>query len=149
MTVAHIVIINGPNLNMLGQRENDIYGTKKLEEINSELIAFAANQEATLEFFQSNHEGALVDFIQQIRDRADGMIINPGALTHYGISLYDALKSFSGPIIEVHISNIFAREEFRHKSLISPLARGGIFGLGSLGYKMALEAVLSFTIKKS
>jgi 3-dehydroquinate dehydratase-2 len=125
---------------MLGVREKEFYGLQSLDEINAGLSLLAANEGIELDFFQSNHEGELVDRIQQALGNVDVIIINPGALTHYSIALYDALKVVQIPVIEVHLSNIYAREEFRHRSLISPLARGGIFGLGSMGYKLALQA---------
>jgi 3-dehydroquinate dehydratase-2 len=135
-----ILFINGPNLNMLGIREKEHYGSKTLEEINSELTRLAAQEGIDVEFFQSNHEGELVDRIQQAYGNIDFIIINPGAYTHYSIAIVDALKTVQIPVIEVHLSNIYARESFRSKSLISPLAQGGIFGLGSIGYKLAFEA---------
>jgi 3-dehydroquinate dehydratase-2 len=138
--MSRVLIINGPNLNMLGVREKEFYGLQSLDEINAGLSLLAANEGIELDFFQSNHEGELVDRIQQALGKVDVIIINPGALTHYSIALYDALKAVQIPVIEVHLSNIYAREEFRQRSLISPLARGGIFGLGSMGYKLALQA---------
>jgi len=138
--VATIWIINGPNLNMLGVREQQIYGSTSLEEINADLQVRADEAGIDLEFFQSNHEGELVDKIHKAYGLVDFIIINPGAYSHYSIALYDALKTVQIPLIEVHLSNIYSREPFRHRSLISPLAVGGIFGLGPLGYRLALEA---------
>lgn len=138
--MARILVINGPNLNMLGVREKEIYGQDNLEKINQELAELAAELDLSIEFFQSNHEGALVDRIQQAWGQVDCIIINPGAYSHYSLAIYDALKTVQIPVIEVHLSNIFARESFRHQSLISPLAAGGIFGLGSYGYQLALRA---------
>jgi len=135
-----VLVINGPNLNMLGQREPGIYGVRKLDDINSELAELAGELGLKVEFFQSNHEGALVDRIQEAVSDADIIIINAGALTHYSIAIHDALKAVNTPVIEVHLSNIYQREEFRHKSMISPAARGGIFGFGFLSYKLALLA---------
>jgi len=134
-----ILVIHGPNLNMLGSRQVAIYGNKTLAEIDSLLQKRARELGADLETFQSNHEGALVDFIQKKAPGAAGIIINPGALTHYGLSLRDALADASLPIIEVHLSNIYAREEFRRQSVIAPIARGQISGLGWRGYLAALE----------
>ena len=134
-----ILVIHGPNLNMLGSRQVAIYGNKTLAEIDSHLQKRARELGADLETFQSNHEGALVDFIQKKAPGAAGIIINPGALTHYGLSLRDALAEASLPIIEVHLSNIYAREEFRRQSVIAPIARGQISGLGWRGYLAALE----------
>lgn len=140
--MAQILFINGPNLNMLGVREKEFYGSQTLEDINTELTSLATSKGVAVEFFQSNHEGELVDRIQQALGRVDFIIINPGAFTHYSIAIYDALKAVQIPVIEVHLSNIFARENFRSQSLISPLAVGGIFGLGSIGYRLALEAAI-------
>ncbi len=138
--MATIWVINGPNLNMLGVREQQIYGSASLEEINADLQARADEAGIVIEFFQSNHEGELVDKIHKAYGLVDFIIINPGAYSHYSIALYDALKTVQIPVIEVHLSNIYSRESFRHRSLISPLAVGGIFGLGPLGYRLALEA---------
>jgi len=135
-----VLVINGPNLNMLGQREPEIYGDRKLEDINAELRQLAEELRIKVDFFQSNHEGALVDRIQEAVDDADIIIINAGALSHYSIAIHDALKTVSIPVIEVHLSNIYQREEFRHHSLISSAASGGIFGFGFLSYKLALLA---------
>ncbi|MDY6893226.1 MAG: type II 3-dehydroquinate dehydratase [Chloroflexota bacterium] len=137
-----ILVIHGPNLNMLGSRQIAIYGNKPLAEIDSLLQQRAAELGVELEIFQSNHEGNLVDFIQEKSRNATGIIINPGALTHYGLSLRDALADTSLPIIEVHLSNIHAREEFRQHSVIAPIARGQIAGLGWHGYIAALEILV-------
>jgi 3-dehydroquinate dehydratase-2 len=134
-----ILVIHGPNLNMLGSRQVSLYGDKTLAEINSLLDKAAYELGVELETFQSNHEGALVDFIQEKSSEATGIIINPGALTHYGLSLRDALADTSLPVIEVHLSNIYAREEFRQQSVIAPVSRGQISGLGWRGYIAALE----------
>lgn len=136
-----VLVINGPNLNMLGVREKDLYGAQSLEDINQELTVLAQQEGVAIDFYQSNHEGELVDRIQKTLGNTDAIIINAGALTHYSIALVDALKAVQIPFLEVHLTNIYAREEFRHKSLLSPLARGGIFGLGSYGYSLALQAV--------
>lgn len=140
--MASVLVINGPNLNMLGIREEKFYGSQTLEEINAELTTAAAQWGLAIDFFQSNHEGELVDRIHKAWQQADCIIINPGAFSHYSIAIYDALKTVQIPVIEVHLSNIYSRERFRHKSLISSLAVGGIFGLGALGYHLALEAAL-------
>ena len=137
----HVLVVNGPNLNMLGVREKDLYGTLSMENINRELTILAQQEGVAIDFYQSNHEGELVDRIQKTLGNTDAIIINAGALTHYSIALVDALKAVQIPFLEVHLTNIYAREEFRHKSLLSPLARGGIFGLGSYGYSLALQAV--------
>ncbi|MDD4802194.1 MAG: type II 3-dehydroquinate dehydratase [Syntrophomonas sp.] len=135
-----VLFINGPNLNMLGIREKEFYGYESLEDINAGLRSWAEEEGLELEFFQSNHEGDLVDRIQQAYQNTDCIVINPGAFTHYSIAICDALKSVQIPVIEVHISNIYARETFRSQSLISPLAVGGIFGFGPAVYQLALQA---------
>jgi len=133
-----IAVINGPNLNMLGKRESQIYGNKSLGEINNELKEIAGNNEIDISFFQSNHEGKLIDYIQENYETWDGLIINPGGLTHTSIVLRDAILLLDIPIMEVHLSNIYAREEFRHKSLLRDIVTGHICGLGSFGYISAL-----------
>ena len=138
-----ILLIHGPNLNMLGRREPGIYGHTTLAQIDDAARARAAAVGATLLAFQSNHEGALIDFIQAEGWDADGIIINPGALTHYGLSLRDALASLSAPIVEVHLSNVYKREAFRHSSVVAPIATGQIAGLGWRGYLLALDWLLS------
>src|SRR3972149_9404848 len=134
-----LLIINGPNLNLLGKREPAHYGRKTLEEISSLLEGQARELKVELAFFQSNSEGAIVDFIQAQAPRADGIIINPGALTPYGLSLKDALAATGLPVVEVHLSNIYAREDWRHNSVVAPVARGQITGLGGRGYLLAPE----------
>lgn len=127
---------------MLGTREPEIYGDTTLKQIEDELTQYVQGKNLELSFFQSNHEGAIIDKIQATLD--DALIINAGAFTHYSIAIHDALRAASIPTIEVHMSNIYKREEFRHKSLISPVAIGGIFGLGKNGYKLAIDAVLDY-----
>jgi 3-dehydroquinate dehydratase-2 len=136
-----ILVIHGPNLNMLGSRKPEIYGTKTLAEINSLLQKRASELGVEMESYQSNHEGYLIDFIQKKAKGAAGLIINPGALTHYGLSLRDALEDSSLPIIEVHLSDIQHREEFRKHSVIAPIARRQIYGQGWQGYITALETL--------
>ncbi|MDA8216069.1 MAG: type II 3-dehydroquinate dehydratase [Dehalococcoidales bacterium] len=134
------LIVHGPNLNLLGQRQPTIYGTTTLDQIT--LIIDSRAQELGWEVssYQSNSEGALIDFIQEQAPSADGLIVNPGALTHYGLSLRDALAALEIPIVEVHLSNIYARaEEWRHHSVIAPVARGQIAGFGWRGYLAALD----------
>ena len=134
-----IIILNGPNLNMLGRREQSYYGVKTLDDI-AELVQDRARQLAVeTEFFQSNHEGALVDYLQRLTPDVAGIIVNAGALTHYGLSLRDALIDARLPIVEVHLSNIHAREEFRRRSVIADIAQAQIAGLGWQGYIFALE----------
>ncbi|MBS1964898.1 MAG: type II 3-dehydroquinate dehydratase [Chloroflexi bacterium SZAS-1] len=137
-----ILLIHGPNLNMLGRREPGIYGSTTLPQIDAAMRERAEAAGATLLAFQSNHEGALVDFLQAEGWDAAGIIINPGALTHYGLSLRDALASLSAPIVEVHLSNVYKREAFRHTSVVAPVATGQIAGLGWRGYLLALEWLL-------
>ncbi len=134
-----ILALHGPNLNMLGRRQPEIYGSTTLAEIDAALAARAAAAGLRLISFQSNHEGALVDMLQGEGWTAAGIIINPGALTHYGLALRDALAALSAPIIEVHLSNVYKREPFRHSSLVAPVATGQIAGLGWRGYLLALE----------
>lgn len=138
-----ILLLHGPNLNTLGRREPEIYGTITLDTINTTLTTRAAEAGVNLICFQSNHEGALIDVLQQEGLTASGIIINPGALTHYGLSLRDALASMPCPIIEVHLSNVYKREPFRHTSVIAPIATGQIAGLGWRGYMLALEWLLA------
>ena len=136
-----ILLLHGPNLNLLGQREPEIYGTATLDEYVTSVRQVATTAGHTLEDFQSNHEGQIVDAIHAARGRVDAIIINAGAFTHYAWSLHDALATFSGPVIEVHISNPNAREPWRHTSVIAPVANGTIAGLGVLGYELAVTAV--------
>jgi 3-dehydroquinate dehydratase-2 len=136
-----ILVVHGPNLNLLGKRIKEIYGDKTLEEINRLLRQLATELGVELVTFQSNSEGALIDFIQKESPAANGIIINPGALAHYGFSLRDALADTNLPVVEVHLSNIYAREEFRQRSVIAPVARGQISGLGWRGYMAALRTL--------
>jgi len=138
-----ILVIHGPNLNMLGKRDKSIYGEKTLPEIDALLKKEARALGVDLATFQSNHEGALIDFVQEQADAARGIVINPGALTHYGFSLLDALVDTRLPIIEVHLSNIYQREEWRNRSVFAPIAQGQISGLGWRGYVAALQILAS------
>ena len=136
-----ILVIHGPNLNVLGKREKAIYGETTLQEIDALLKKEGQILNVEVVTFQSNHEGALIDFIQKQADSAQGIIINPGALTHYGFSLLDALIDSKLPVIEVHLSNIYRREEWRAKSIIAPVTQGQISGLGWRGYVAALQVL--------
>jgi 3-dehydroquinate dehydratase II len=139
--MALLLLVSGPNLNLLGARQPDVYGTASLEELVGEARAAAAAHGHDLEHVQSNHEGEIVDAIQQARGRAGAIVINPGAFTHYAWAIHDALAAFSGPVVEVHLSNPQAREGWRHLSVVSPVATGTIAGLGGLGYVLAVKAV--------
>ena len=136
-----IIIINGPNLNLLGEREQSQYGSITFKELNENCLKKANEIGVELEFAQSNIEGELVNLIQDSRKKYDGMIINAAGFTHTSVAIRDALDLFKKPIIELHISNIYKREEFRHKSLISDIATGGIFGLGVEGYILAIISI--------
>ena len=136
-----IIIINGPNLNLLGEREQSQYGSATFKQLKENCIKKSNEIGIGLEFAQSNIEGELVDLIQDARKKYDGMIINAAGFTHTSVAIRDALDLFKKPIIELHISNIYKREEFRHKSLISDIATGGIFGLGVEGYILAIISI--------
>jgi 3-dehydroquinate dehydratase-2 len=136
-----IVVVHGPNLNLLGTREPQIYGRTTLREIDRELETRGAELGLVVETFQSNHEGALVDCIQKAQGRASGLIVNAGGLTHTSVSLRDAIAAVKLPAVEVHLSNLYTREEFRHRSLLAPVCTGQIAGLGAIGYRLALEAL--------
>ena len=139
-----IIILNGPNLNLLGEREKDKYGDITLKNIEKNCKEFSKKNDIDLSLFQSNIEGELIDHIQQARKDQHGLIINAGGYTHTSVAIHDALKIMKIPIIELHITNIYNREEFRHKSLISKIAKGIICGFGVNGYILALEAMKNF-----
>jgi 3-dehydroquinate dehydratase-2 len=138
-----ILVLHGPNLNLLGQRETDIYGSMTLREINHQMEELAKAHGVETEFFQSNNEGDLIDAIHNAPGQVDAIIINPGAFTHTSIALRDAIAAVSIPTVEVHLSNIYSREEFRQKSLIAPVAAGQISGFGPTSYMLGLKAALS------
>jgi 3-dehydroquinate dehydratase-2 len=142
---AQILLLNGPNLNMLGVREPEIYGHETLDDIRSACESHAAGLGITIDFRQSNSEAELVEWIQQSRDRFAGIIINPAAYTHTSVAIQDALVLSELPVVEVHISNIFQREAFRHHSYVSSVARGIISGFGSHGYLLAIDAMVRMT----
>lgn len=138
--MARILVIHGPNLNMLGTRETDIYGEVSLDEIDKRILAKATEAGHDIDIFQSNHEGEIVDRLQQ--PGPDIVIMNPGAFTHYSIAIRDAVAAIETPVIEVHLSNIYAREEFRATSVIAPVAMGQVTGFGADSYMLALEEAL-------
>ena len=138
-----ILVLHGPNLNLLGQREPEIYGRTTLAQIEAALSELGEEFGATIESFQSNHEGALIDRIHAAIGEVDGILINPGGLTHTSVSLRDALVGSDLPFVEVHLSNVHAREEFRRRSLISDVAVGQVSGLGAIGYELALRGLLA------
>jgi 3-dehydroquinate dehydratase-2 len=139
--VPTVYVLNGPNLNLLGVRDPAVYGLDTLADIEARCVARAADLDLAIEFRQSNHEGQLVDWIQEARESADGIVLNAGALTHTSVAILDALLASELPVVEVHLSNIFRRERFRHYSYVSLAASGVICGLGAQGYELALDAI--------
>lgn len=140
--MRNIWVINGPNLNLLGMREPGIYGSQSLQTIETNLQQQAKDLEVEITFFQSNHEGVIIDWIHDAIGKADGIILNPGALTHYSYAVRDAISSVRIPTVEVHLSNIHSRESFRHTSVIAPVAIGQIAGFGSVSYELGLIALV-------
>ena len=137
--MKRVVVVNGPNLNLLGKREPHVYGTRTLDDLKQVVLDQAGKLGLEVRFFQSNHEGEIIDFLQREAPGSAGIVLNPAALSHYSLALYDCLVALALPVVEVHISNIHAREEWRSKSVTARAARGVITGLGFAGYELALE----------
>ncbi|MGL5329227.1 MAG: type II 3-dehydroquinate dehydratase [Peptostreptococcaceae bacterium] len=137
-----IIVINGPNLNMLGKREPSVYGNDTLEDLQN-YIKNEFNGKINIDFFQSNYEGAIIDMLHKANDEFDGVVLNPGAFTHYSYAIHDAIKSIKTNVVEVHISNIHQREEFRHKSVTAPACIGQISGFGFYGYILGINAIIN------
>ena len=138
----NILVVNGVNLNMTGRREKGVYGTQTLREINDEIAAYAEKRGASAEFFQSNLEGEICTAIQSAEGKYDGIVLNAGAFTHYSYAIRDAIASVSVPVVEVHMSNVHAREEFRRNSVLTPVCKGEVLGFGKSSYILALESFL-------
>ena len=147
--MTKILIIHGPNLNLLGKREPGVYGTVTIDEINKNLRQIAKKKGTTLEIFQSNHEGEIVDKIGKAKNKFAGLLINPAAYTHTSVAIRDAISATDIPTVEVHLSNIYSREDFRRASLVAPVAKGQIAGFGVDSYIYGLEAVIKLAKKKT
>ncbi|MCE1235725.1 MAG: type II 3-dehydroquinate dehydratase [Hyphomicrobiales bacterium] len=144
-----VFVLNGPNLNLLGLREPAVYGSTTLADVERQAKAAGSRLGLEVDFRQTNHEGVLVDWIHEARETAAGIVINPGAYTHTSIALHDAIKAVALPVIELHISNVFARESFRHHSYVSPAASGVMCGFGTYGYTLALEALANIVATRN
>ncbi len=143
-----ILILHGPNLNLLGIREPGVYGNVGLEEINARILDFGKKLNLEVTCYQSNHEGSLIDALQEARNWASGVVINPGGYTHTSVALRDAISAIAIPVVEVHLSNIYAREEFRHKSLISAVCKGKISGFGWRSYLLGIQALYDLLLSE-